>query len=229
MTRVDNYSAAQNYYNSTAQTRKDSSRAGKTANAGRTGNTEPAKLSRSAQKVLDELKKKYGKMDFMVADFEGDDEAKEILSRGTKEFSVLLSTDELEKMADDESYKEKNMDKIDGAVKMSERINARFDVSDASNSAEVKNIGISFNSDGTTSYFAELEKSSEQQRERIEQSREKRAEEKKASEKKESGSKRVTIKASSEDELLEKMKQIDWSKVKEEKAETSGSKFDYSI
>ncbi len=98
---------------------------------------------------------------------------------------------------------------------MSERINARFDVSDASNSAEVKNIGISFNSDGTTSYFAELEKSSEQQKERIEQSREKRAEEKKASEKKDS--KKVTIKASSEDELLEKMKQIDWSKVKDER------------
>ncbi len=227
MTRVDNYSAAQNYYNSTAQTRKDSSRAGKTANTKKKKNTEPAKLSKSAQKVLDELKKKYGNMDFMVADFEGDEEAKEILSRGTKEFSVLLSTDELEKMADDESYKEKNMDRIDGAVKMSERINARFDVSDASNSAEVKNIGISFNSDGTTSYFAELEKSSEQQKERIEQSREKRAEEKKASEKKDS--KKVTIKASSEDELLEKMKQIDWSKVKEEKAETSGSKFDYSI
>ncbi len=229
MTRVDNYAAAQNYYSNPANNRTDSSRAGKNTGTNKAANTTPAKLSKSAQKVLDELKKKYGKMDFMVADFEGDEEAKEILSRGTKEFSVLLSTDELEKMADDESYKEKNMDRIDGAVKMSERINARFDVSDASGSAEVKNIGISFNSDGTTSYFAELEKSSEQQKERIEQSREKRAEEKKASEKKESGSKRVTIKASTEDELLEKMKQIDWSKVKEEKAETSGSKFDYSI
>lgn len=228
MTRVDNYSAVQNYYSSPAQAGKDSSGAGKTTGTNRTKNTEPAKLSRGAQKVLDELKKKYGKMDFMVADFNGDEEAKEILSRGTKEFSVLFSSDELEKMAEDENYKEKNFGRIEEAVKMSDRINARFDVSQDSDSAEVKKVGISFNSDGTTSYFAELEKSSAQQRERIEQSREKRAEEKKASEKKEAA-KKVTIKASSEEELLEKMKQIDWSKVKEEKAGVSGGKFDFSI
>ncbi len=228
MTRVDNYSAVNNYYGNAAQAGKDSSRAEKTNGTNKAKNTEPAKLSKSAQKVLDELKKKYGKMDFMVADFEGDEEAKEILSRGTKEFSVLLSTDELEKMADDNRYKEKNMDRIDEAVKMSDRINARFDMSQASGSAEVKNVGISFNSDGTTSYFAELEKSSEQQKERIEQSKEKRVEEKKAADKKEA-SKKVTVKASSEEELLEKMKQIDWTKVKEEKPETSGTKFDFSI
>lgn len=228
MTRVDNYGATQNYYNSPAQARKDSSRAGKTANSNKTGSTAPAKLSKAAQKVLDELKKKYGKMDIMVADFENDEEAQEILSRGTKEYSVLLSSDELEKMAEDGNYKEKNFGRIEEAVKMSDRINARFGVSQDSDSAEVKKVGISFNSDGTTSYFAELEKSSAQQRERIEQSREKRAEEKKASEKKEAA-KKVTIKASSEEELLEKMKQIDWTKVKEERAEVSGGKFDYSI
>ena len=37
-------------------------------------------------------------MDFMVAEYEGDDEAAEYLSRGTKDYSVLIEPELLEKM-----------------------------------------------------------------------------------------------------------------------------------
>ena len=234
MTRVDNYT--QSYFNSAARTRTESSKAGKTAKEEKTKKAETPKLSRGAQKVLDELKKKYGNMDFMVADFEDDDEAQEILSRGNKEFSVLFTPDELEKMAEDEDYKEKNMGRIEEAADVTAKLKEKFNEEQGEEGVEIKQIGVSFNSDGTMSYFAELEKSSEKQRERIEQTREKNAEAKKAEEKKDKAkndgyhkTKSVTVTADSEESLLEKMRGIDWSKVKEEEQDVSGRKFDYSI
>ena len=53
-------------------------------------NTTPVELSAKAQKLLEQLKKTYGNMDFMVADYKDQEDARSILSRGTKEFSVLF-------------------------------------------------------------------------------------------------------------------------------------------
>ncbi len=238
MTRVDQY--AQNYYNP-AYVRTESPKAGKTekTESGRAKDKEAAKLSAGAQKVLDELKQKYGNMDFMVADFENADEARDILSRSSKEFSVLFSAEELEKMASDESYKEKNIGRIESAVAFSNRINEQFGYGTGDPTVGVKQVGVSFNSDGTVSYFAELEKVSERQRERIEESREKKAEEKKAEEKKADArtadyqrygqaTKSYYASADSEEELLEKLSEIDWSDVKE-RPWMYASRFDYSI
>ena len=55
----------------------------------------------------------------------------------------------------------------------------------------------------------------------------KRAEEKKQ-EKKDVTVKRTTIQANSKEELLEKISELDWSKITEEKA-TQGMKFDITI
>ena len=78
------------------------------------------------------------------------------------------------------------------------------------------------------SIFAELEKSSAKHRERIEAAKEKRAEEKKDAEKKaeekkaeekratdedEDDVKRVTIAASSEEDLIRQFRELDWTKV----------------
>ncbi len=70
-------------------------------------------LSRDAQKLLKELKKSYGNMDFIVADYKTDEEAASYLSRGTNEYSVLISPEELEKMAADKDVKEKNLKTLD--------------------------------------------------------------------------------------------------------------------
>ena len=64
-------------------------------------------------------------------------------------------------------------------------------------------------------------------KEKIEELKEKRAEEKKQ-EKKDVTVKRTTIQANSKEELLEKISELDWSKITEEKA-TQGMKFDITI
>ena len=65
-------------------------------------------------------------MDFMVADFENGDNAKDILAQSDKEFTVIFSKEEMEKMASDPKYYAEKMHSIDGALRMSEEINARF-------------------------------------------------------------------------------------------------------
>ena len=66
------------------------------------------KLSTVAKNVLDEIRKTYGDMDIMV--YEDGKDAKELLSRSTKEFTVMFSAEELEKMASGEKYKKQQME-----------------------------------------------------------------------------------------------------------------------
>ena len=175
-------------------------------------------------------------MDFMVADFENSEEAKEALARGTKEFSVLFSTEELEKMASDEKYEKEYMNRVQGAIRMSDEINKKYGFESAfggdSEKGQITKIGIAFNKDGTVTYFAEMEKASNRQREQLDKIREKKAAEKKAAEKRENKDntpiKKTTVEASSEKELFEKINAIDWSKIREERKQ-EGDKFDYSI
>ncbi len=161
----------------------------------------------------------------MVASFNSDEEAQSYLSRGTKEYSVLIDPEELEKMAADPDYKEKNLSIIEESTgKLKEIKDQLSDKED-----EVVNLGVSIGKDGTVSYFAELQKMSDKQREHIEDTKEAKREERakaaKEQEKKDYG-KRITVKANSVEELLDKIRNVDWDKVKEE---TAGSRFDCSI
>ena len=187
--------------------------------------TPESKLSEKAQKFLEELRKKYGDFDFIVANA---GEGKSLLKGSNKEFSVIFSTDELERMAADEKYAAEKMRRVQTVVEMSDRICKEFGYGRAwdKNAAEGNNgviskIGISFDEDGNMSLFAELEKTSEKQREHIERAREKRAEEKKSADKKAEDKenhsvKRVQIEAKSEEELYESIRKIDWDNVSEE-------------
>lgn len=237
MSRVDgNYAGS--YYNSIIQQKQQETlqKASKTENTQKTANTKQTELSEAAQNLLEKLRKEYSNMDFMVADFDTAEEAQEALSRGTKEVSVLFSTEELEKMAADENVEKEYMDRVQDALRMSDEINAQFGLESASGenseNGVITRIGISFNKDGTMSYFAELEKTSNQQKERIEKTKEKRAEEKKAAEKKEKAEnsntpvKRTMVQASSKEELIDKINKIDWSQIKEERI-LEGGKIDY--
>lgn len=239
MSRVEgNYAGS--YYNSTVQQNQQENvkKTRETENAKKTDKAKQPQLSKAAQNLLEKLRKNYSNIDFMIADFDSAEEAKDILSRGTKEVSVLFSSEELEKMAADEKYEKEYMDRVQGALRMSDEINKKYGYESAfgkdSGKSEITKISISFNKDGTMTYFAELEKSSNQQRERIEKTREKRAEEKKAAAKKEKANrdnvhtKKTTVQASSEEELIEKINEIDWSKIREERTQ-EGYKFDYSV
>ena len=123
---------------------------------------------------------------------------------------------------------------------MSDEINAQFGFErvfsktngNADTDTKITKFGISFNSDGTTTFFAELEKSSASQKEYLEKIQEKKAAEKKEIKKKEQSKqievRKTTVQANSKEELLEKISELDWSKITEEKA-TQGMKFDITI
>lgn len=236
---TNNYSNYTSGYASAANSRKQ---AAESKAAAQTGSIGEAGLSKGAQALLEKLRKSYSDMDFMVADFDKGDNAKDILSRGTKEVSVIFSSSELEKMASDEKYEKEYMERVQGALRMSEQINREFGFTSAfgekSGNSEINKIGISFNSDGTTSFFAELEKSSARQREHIEKAREEKRAARKEQEKErlenrylreDTGVKRTVIQAGSMEELLEKIRSVDWGSVKAENRPQSGGRFDYTI
>ena len=126
-------------------------------------------LSKEAQKMLKDMRGSRTDMDFMVADFENGDNAKDILAQSDKEFTVIFSKEEMEKMASDPKYYAEKMHSIEGALRMSDEINAQFGFERAfgktngiENSADtdtkITKFGISFNSDGTTTFFAQQKK-----------------------------------------------------------------------
>ncbi len=205
----------------------------KGTNAAKEEKNSPA-LSKAAQKLLKELQKSYKNMDFIVADYETEEEAASLLSRGTGEYSALISADELEKMAANDSVKEKNLKILDNAVSRLDEVKEQL----GDKADDVTRIGITIGSDGDVSFFAELEKNSEKQRERIEKQREE-----KRDGAKETGSaeaaryralgkpaeKRTTVFAPTVEELAEKIAQVDWSKVKEERYDSPGQKFNFTV
>lgn len=243
MDKIGSYgSYRSNYY--------DRSQAGKTetATASEAKGTKASKqakvqLSDDAVKLLKELKKTYGNTDFIVADYETDEEAAAYLSRGRSPYSVLITPDELEKMAADEKVKNENLKILDDAFAKLDQIKEQL----GEKSQEVSRVGISIGNDGEVSYFAELEKVSEKQRERIEEqresNREKSREEMKEMARKKMDEltgkgpasmpgreplKRTTVQASSVEELLDKIGQVDWNEVPDDII-PSGHRFDFTV
>lgn len=235
MSKVEGYGVYQNnYYNSTVNSRsaKDAKNADKAGEAGKTEKKESVQLSDKAKKLLEELQKKYGNMDFIVADYETDEEAAEYLSRGTKEFSVLIDPETLEEMAADEEAKAKYTGILEDSVAqlkdMKEQLGDKKD--------EVTRLGISIGKDGSVSYFADLEKMGEKQKEWIEKSIESKKEERSEREKKaqeelasHERTQKTRVQAGSIEELLEKINAVDWSQIKSEEKAAAGSKFDFSV
>ena len=154
----------------------------------------------------------------------------------------MLSS-ELERMATDEKYASEKMRRVNTIVDMTDRICEQFGYErawgkDGANDTIINKLAVSINDDGSMSIFAELEKMSEKQKDYIEKLREKRAEEKKVAEKNEDKKansykkddnlsvKKVVVEASSEEELIEKIKNVDWNKVSGGEV---GIRFDLSI
>ena len=140
---TNNYSNYTSGYVSAANSRKQTA---ESQTAAQTGSIGEAGLSKGAQALLEKLRKSYSDMDFMVADFDKGDNAKDILSRSTKEVSVIFSSSELEKMASDEKYEKEYMERVQGALRMSEQINREFGFTSAfgekSGNSEINRIGI---------------------------------------------------------------------------------------
>lgn len=240
MEKIGSYGAYQSNIYGQSKTNANTSRtadtkSAETAKSSKTNNT--VELSSAAKKLLKELHNTYGNTDFMVANYDTEEEAAEYLSRGTGTYSVLLTPEELEKMAADEDYKKKNLQTLDDAVSKLQDMKKQL----GEKGEEVKRVGVAIGDDGKVSYFAELEKSSEKQRERIEKQREAKKEEaaKAEKEKKEErytdgnfireGTKRTTLFADSVKELKDKISKVDWSTVREDGSGPSGRNFDFTV
>lgn len=244
MSKVMGYNTFQNgYYNNNVQNKKDADKSEKTGSSRKTADTRKTdrnmpQLSDKAKSLLQDLKKQYGNMDFIVADYETEEEASSYLSRGSKEYSVLIDPEELERMAEDEDVKKQNLALLDEAVgKLGE---IKEELKEAGKEDEVVSIGVSIGKDGKVSYFAELEKAGERQKEFVEKIREDKKEAaKEAAEKAaEKGHdkynyehiRRTTVYADSAEELLKKINGVNWDEVKEQtNVPMPGGRFDFSI
>lgn len=235
MSKINGYSVYQSqYYDKTQKNGKNTAKTqnGKTDKTDKTSKKDPVELSEKAKELLKELQKKYGDMDFFVANYSSDAEAQSYLSRGTKAYSVLIDPETLEAMAADEDTKNEYINQIDAARTNLNGMKEKLEET----GEEVTRVGMTFDKDGNVSYFAEVEKISEKYKEHIEKGIEKKKEEKAEAAKKEEAAahssgrvKKTTVYADSVDELLKKIKEVDWDKIKEEEVKTNGGFFDFSI
>lgn len=215
----NNAVADQNYFaNYAADATVEISDAGLNAlNKAQNAQSDEEKLSAKAQSFLEGLREKYGDYDFVVSN--DLDTSKTV--GGTKAYSVILTTEELEKMADDDEYAQKVMGQVGKAVDMLNNLSEK----DLGEGVQFSQLSVRFDSEGNMKLFAQLEKLSAEQKERLEAAREKRAEEEKtkASEDEQPELTKIIFKsadveASDEEELFAKIFGIDWSKIPDEEA-----------
>ena len=146
-------------------------------------------LSEKAKAVLAKLREQFADTDFFVS---GDGrDANSLLNGSTKEYSVVLSNEELERMADDEDFAAKKSEQIQSVMDLTKTFiteNGFDSPFGKMNDTVIKNLGFSFNEDDTTTFFAELERTTlPVMRQRLE--------------------------AATQDELVGKLQNIDWEAI----------------
>lgn len=169
-----------------------------------------SQLSAKAQSYLENLRKKYGDYDFVVSN---NLDAAQTAGSG-KEYSVIFTTEELEKMAEDEDYAQKVMGQVGDAVDMMKGLWEK----DLGEGVQFSQLSVTFDSEGNMKLFAQLEKLSAEQKERLEAAAEKRAEEQAEDDGMPVVFKSADVEASTAEELLNKIFGIDWSKIPDEEA-----------
>ena len=171
MNGIGSYNAMQkNLYSPAAQSRKTAKADDKKTDETKKTNSNSVQLSDKAKALLQEMKKTYSNADIYVAEYESDEEAAEYLSRGSKDYSILIDPEELERMANDEDVKKKNFALLDESLgKLNEM---KEELKETGREDEVVTLGVNIGKDGQVSYFAELEKSGERTKEFVEKMRE---------------------------------------------------------
>ncbi len=169
-------------------------------------------LSEKAQKYYDQLKSKFGDMDFILV---SNDEKQNAMANAASYANpnkpvVLIGEDEVEKMANDEKFREK----YEGIISMAKQ-NLATMKDQFGNNDNVKGYGVQVDDDGNVSYFAVLKKQGDQQAERIAKKQEEKKTAQKAEEKKEA--------KKAEEEKLEKTR----SKRSEEAKRAYGEKDEF--
>lgn len=144
------------------------------------------KLSDAANDYYKDLKSKFHNAEFILVskDLKSQVQANASAYGNANKMVVLIDEEKLERMATDESFRKK----YEGIIAMSQQQLAQAKNSLSSSGATVKNFGMSVKEDGTTEFFATLEKSSDAQTKRLEKQKaakkEHKLKEKKQAEKK---------------------------------------------
>ena len=207
---------ANNYDSTYTSSAQKAAETDKTSGASRNyGNTiGDVKLSDKAAKYYETLKNKFSNMDFVLVSNDQVEGAEQKAAKYAKtgRTLVLIDADKIEKMAEDENYRKKYEGIIGNANAQLQSMQEQLASGTMQN---VKTFGIKVDDHGNASYFAVIDKSLAQQRERIEKKAEdKKAEEKaaKAEEAKEAkklgktnGEDLETISASSVEELIRRL------------------------
>lgn len=140
-------------------------------------------LSQKAAKYYEQLQRKYGNMDFVLVSPDKKEQAQAQAGQfaNAGRTVVLIDTDKIEKMAEDEDYRKK----YEGIIQNAGNELSKMASSLGSTASAVKTFGVKIDDGGNASYFAVIDRSFAAQRERIQKNREKKAEEAKKSEVKE--------------------------------------------
>lgn len=125
------------------------------------------KLSDAARDYYETLKGKFHNMDFILvsADMKQAVQQNAGAYGNASKMVVLIDEEKLERMATDESYR----NKYEGIIAMAQTKQNEAKNSLTSSGSDVKNFGMSVDSAGNEKYFAVVEKSQKLQKERIEQ------------------------------------------------------------
>lgn len=122
------------------------------------------KLSDKAAKYYEELKKKFSNMDFILVSADQKEAAKAQAGSYANPVRtvVLIDEEKIERMAEDESFRAQ----YEGIIRKASSGLSQLKKSVGSNSS-VKGFGMQVNDNGTTSFFAVVDKSLAAQRDRI--------------------------------------------------------------
>lgn len=207
-------------------------------------------LSEKASKYYEELKKKYSNMDFILVSKDMKEQAQAQAGKyaNANKMVVLIDEEKIEKMAEDEKFREK----YEGIIRTAASGLTQMKSSLASTSANVKTYGIKVNDNGTASFFAVIDKSLAAQKDRIAKKAQDKKDAKKAEEKKEAKKAEqerlqegrtdksgkadddtVTITASSMEELVRKINDYMYdgmmANARTEEEKKVGQNFDFSM
>ena len=134
-------------------------------------------LSEKAKKYYDQLRRKYSHMDFILVSEDKKAEAQANAGKyaNANRMVVLIDTEKIERMAEDEAYRKKYEAIISGAQGQLSQLKDSL----GANASAVKTYGMQVNDGGNASFFAVIDKSLAAQKARIEKNAARRAEEKK--------------------------------------------------
>lgn len=196
VSNVERYAAAETMNQSG---KAEVSKQAKGAEAEKTGKVtgrtigEP-KLSENAAKYYEQLKKKYGNMDFVLVSSDMKEFAQSQAAGFNNPYKmvVLIDEEKIERMAADENFRAQYEGILNQAASGVQQMKASL-----GDRANVKSYGVKINDGGTMSFFAVVDKSMKAQKERIQ---------KKAAEKKEA--KKAEAKKAAKKEQQEKLEEL---------------------